>query len=501
MKNKILIFGLVALLCFSCQDFLEKNPPDQLSSETFWNTENDATMALAGVYSNLKLDFANRGRLFGLHRCFTDALAGEAFSHEVDWQTIATGYGESTSGAIVDGMYRLCYTMISGSNIFLQNIEKVEMDEGLKNQYIGEVLFLRAFAYFYLTEYYGGVILYTEPPTLENAKIAKSSKDQVVDQVLKDLDKASSYLPDVAYTDGHVVRGTAYALKAKVLLHNGRWAEAASMANQCIQSEKFSLSNDYMGMFLTRGQEDNKEIMFSTRYSLPDDYAYLGPNIELGWYCSLVPTKELIDAYECIDGLPIDESPLYDPDNVKMNRDPRMGYTLIKATDPWVRSDGYEWYTHEIKRAINGFLIRKHVDGEAIPIGYDAKDGQDWVLLRYAEVLLIYAEAKNEESGPDNSVYHAVNAVRARAGMPDLPTGLSKDEMRERIRNERRVEFALEGLRDMDVRRWRISEKIIPQITDPNGIKRLFDPQKNYLLPFPQSEIDINPKLEQNPGY
>src|SRR5690606_7014771 len=125
----------------------------------------------------------------------------------------------------------------------------------------------------------------------------------------------------------------------------------------------------------------------------------------------------------------------------------------------------------------------------------------DFVHLRLADVLLMYAEAKNEASGPDASVYKAINDIRARVNMPALPAGLSQDQMRTRIRQERRIELAFEGFRYLDIKRWKTAETIIPTIVDPGGITRSFDPSKHYLFPIPQGERDVNPELDQNPGY
>jgi len=146
----------------------------------------------------------------------------------------------------------------------------------------------------------------------------------------------------------------------------------------------------------------------------------------------------------------------------------------------------------------------KGADVEALPIDYATRSEHDWILLRYAEVLLNYAEATNEISGPTAEVYNAVNTVRGRTGidMPPLPDGLTKDEMRDRIWNERRVEFAMEGLRYSDIRRWKLAETYINTLVEPNsGTPRVFNPAKHYLWPFPESEMDVNPNLQQNPGY
>ncbi len=516
MKKTILIIGIIPIFFLSCQeDFLDRNPPDRLSSETFWKTEQDAQMALAGVYQSIRLDFANRGALFQYTRAFTDVFSGDLFSPQTAYQLIGAGLVESTSLGLVDGLYRLCYTVISDCNIFLANIDRVEMDGATRNRMIGEVRFLRAFAYFHLTEYYGGVVMYTSPPTIEESRIAKSTKQEVVTQILSDLDAAIGFLPDVPYTDGHAVKGSALAYKAKVLMHNEMWGEAAAAADLVIQSGKFSLSDDFQGLFISPGQANNPEIVFSTRNRHPNNFIGSGtapvgtggetpgPTWQFGSANQIQPLPHFIDAFESIDGLPINLSPLYDPAAPAENRDPRLAWSAVPREENMVRSDGFEWRQPDILTAIppGHFRINKHINFEHIPIPRILLEDDDFVLIRYAEVLLIYAESTNESSGPDGRVYDAVNEVRTRAGMPDLPAGLTQGQMRDRIRNERRVEFAFEGLSWMDVKRWRTAEFIIPTITDKDGVTRQFDPAKNYLMPFPQAEIDANENLVQNPGY
>jgi hypothetical protein len=373
------------------------------------------------------------------------------------------------------------------------------MNENKKSQFKGEVMFLRALFYFTLTEFYGGVPLYTAPVDVASATVKQNTREEVVAQVLKDLDEAIKSLPATAY-DGHAVKGSALALKAKVLMHNNKWQEAANVANELIQSKVFSLYNNYPDLFLNAGQKGNPEILFSTRYLNPDDFAVnYGPDVEFGWWNSLQPMKGLADAYECTDGLPITQSPLYDPSKPKANRDPRFDYTIRLTSEPVVRSDGFKWSDWE--GSFTGYIVKKHIEPNNVPIDYSVRSDQDFVLMRYAEVLLIYAESKNEAGGPDQSVYDAVNQVRARVGMPALPAGLDQAAMRERIRHERRVEFGMEGLRYQDLKRWKIAETVIPSIVDPGGTQRRFDAAKHYLFPFPQSEIDINDKLVQNTGY
>ncbi|MDR1454267.1 MAG: RagB/SusD family nutrient uptake outer membrane protein [Tannerella sp.] len=491
---KIIAIGIVCVNTLSCSDFLDKNPLDQITSQTFWQSENEANMALAGVYARLNsYPFRHKDAEF-------DTMAGEASANQSAVViTLSQGFIEATSGGLVTDIYTACYQGIASCNFFLDNVERTPVSEAALNRMKGEVYFLRALFYFMLAEHYGGVPLYTKPVTIEEAKVKQSSKAEVISLILSDLDYAVASLPDAAYTDGHAVNGSALGLKARVYLHTGQWAEAAAAANEVIQSGKFSLFNDFRTLFLASGQTNNPEIIFSTRFLSPDRTTDL--DIHWAWWGFVNPRQDLVDAYECADGLPIASSPLYDPSDWRKNRDPRLLMTIKGFDDKVINSAGQEMGFAYNAQSGTGYEPVKYCNWDVLPINYSTLSEQDWILLRYADILLMYAEARNETGGPDESVYSAVNRVRARAEMPALPDGLSKEQMRERIRNERRVELALEGIRWGDILRWRTAETYLPTIVDPGGVRRSFDPAKHYLLPFPQSEIDVNDQLEQNPGY
>ncbi|MDR1982138.1 MAG: RagB/SusD family nutrient uptake outer membrane protein [Tannerellaceae bacterium] len=491
---KIFLIGILLMSPVSCADFLDKNPLDQITSQTFWKNEAEASMAVAGVYSRLlAYPFTHKEADF-------DTMAGDVCANAFNTViSIAQGNILPTSGGLVSTIYNNCYAGISTCNFFLDNIEKTPISVETLNRYQGEVRFLRALFYFTLATHYGGVPLYTSPVTIEGAKVKQSSKAEVLQQVITDLDFAIANLPDVPYTDGHAVKGSALGLKARVLLHGQQWQEAADLANQIIQGGKFSLYNDFRTLFLAVGQSNNPEIMFSTRYLVPDISGDI--DIRWGWNAAVNPRQELVDAYECADGLPITSSPLYDPSNWRLNRDPRLLMTIKGFDDKVINSSGEEMGFNYNAISGTGYEPVKYCNWDALPMDYSTLSDQDWILLRYADVLLMYAEARNEASGPDASVYAAINQVRARVNMPPIPDGLTKEELRERIRNERRVELALEGVRWGDVLRWKTAETYIPTLVDPGGTRRMFDPAKHYLLPFPQSEIDVNELLEQNPGY
>jgi len=297
------------------------------------------------------------------------------------------------------------------------------------------------------------------------------------------------------------VKGSALALKAKVLLFNQQWQAAADAANQVIQDGNFSLYNDYKNLFLAVGQDNNPEIIFSVRYLNPDSYS--DQDIQLAWFGNMNPNQQFVDDFECTDGQPISSSPLYDSTNWKKNRDPRLMYTVRNFNEPGINSAGNVVYFNYTNNSLTGWEDMKGINIDAVPVDYSTKSEQDWILIRYADVLLMYAEAKNEVSGPDVSIFNAINAVRARPGinMPPIPAGLTKDQMRTRIMHERRVELGMEGLRYDDIKRWKTAETYLPTIVDAGGVRRAFDPSRDYLWPFPQSEIDVNPNLVQNPGY
>jgi len=241
--------------------------------------------------------------------------------------------------------------------------------------------------------------------------------------------------------------------------------------------------------------------MFSGKYQVPN--AYSPADYLYTYSSSFQPVNYLVNAYECTDGLPITVSPLYSSANPYANRDPRLLATVLV---PGVLYKGGIPFKPSDIGATAGFLNKKGVDStRATVIG--TQSDQDWPYLRYAEILLMYAEAQNEVGGPDPTVYAAVDSVRARPGvnMPLLPAGISQDSMRTRIRQERRIELALEGQRYFDLKRWRLDRVILPMIKDPNGNFRTF-PLRDTLWPVPQPEIDLagsfsNPGFKQTPGY
>lgn len=511
IQNTIIVCFLLWLS--GCKkNYLEKNPLDSVSSQIFWASEADVKSALAGVYSRLQQNF------LGYERVYLDGLSDNAYldnnTNQANMSIMTTGGITPALSGALGNMYSSPYRAIASCNYFLDNVDKAPISDAQKNVYKAEVRFIRAFCYFDLVQAFGGVVIYKNfPKTLEEAKIAKSSKEEVYAFIHEDLDNAIAILPDEKY-NGHAVKGSAIGIKARVLLTQQNWTEATALLQQIISTStgKFGLSSNYAAIFKTSGQGNtavNTEIMFSTQYLAPTNPQRTSPgaagmDIELGWFSLMQPYKDLIDDYEMTDGKPISESPLYDPANPYVDRDPRLDLTVKLPGEVWTNPSGEIWagsYT-----SYTGFIAEKYVDLSRAPFSSATATAtdQDYIHLRYADILLMYAEAKNEASGPDASVYTAIDEVRGRTGIEMPPTDQAvyntKEKVRDYIRHERRVEFALEGQRYNDLKRWNIAHTKLPALQTPANTPLKFE-TKNYLLPFQQSELDNNPQLIQNDGY
>ncbi|MEN8117097.1 MAG: RagB/SusD family nutrient uptake outer membrane protein [Bacteroidota bacterium] len=504
--NKIKIYWsllLAFLIVSSCtQDVLEVYSTTKVSAETFWKTESDANLALNGVYNRLGSYVQNY--------LYLDVVADNAYNN-YPWEgfkAIADGTHDVWGPGAINWLWDDAYRGIGRANTFLDNIDNVNMPEAKKTVMKGEAIFLRAYFYQQLSDLYGGVPIVLETPILEHGALPRDSKSDVVAQIVKDLDAAAGMLPETASYPGQATVGAAIALKARVLLYDEQWGDAASAASQVINMN-YSLYPNYRDMFKLE-HENNEEVIFDAQYISPEQGnffdLYLGAGGGTGWQ-SIVPLQELVDDFEMTDGKAIDESDLYDAENPYENRDPRLKQSIFVTGSDYNGIGPLAFQSGTPPKSYTGFCFKKYTpydEGVYVEkIGYPTGTGNNIILMRYADVLLMYAEAKNEVSGPDASVYDAINQVRSRESiqMPDIPAGLSKDEMREVIHHERRVEFALEGTRYSDIRRWGIAEDLLDGLVDFGGTRK-FNAGRDYLWPIPGKLFDLpDNALEQNPGY
>lgn len=485
------ILFLTIISAYSCKK-LDLTPPDQLSTTVFWTSPGDADLALTGLYSTF---YSNAGS--GVDQfapMWWDDFSDNSYSqHSLAGAQEALVAGLSpTSNGFPSTTWSNCYRAIAAVNTFLVNVNKVLSGDKL-NQYRGEAYFIRGFNYYYLAMTYGNVPLVLDNPfTIDYTSTkAKSPRADILKQVELDWDSAIAYLPDVKFTNGHVVKAAAEGYMTRLFLFEKRWPEAAAMAKKIIDGQLFSLNPDYAANFYKPAQTSSPEIIFSIQFkapAVPHSYSLNVLLIGPGWK-DVQGTQDLINEYEPND--PRKTMTFFFPGDGEAQGWPYPGTVATPGVAEWV--DGFyptkKFVDPAVKNPVPGLL-----------------DDQDYVLLRYADVKLMYAEAQNEATGPDASVYQQVNEVRARpdVNMPALPAGLSQDDMRQRIRHERRVELALEGTRYFDLRRWGIAkQKLNGFIQNPKHPELTTIYKDNYeFWPIPQPEIDLNkPALVQNDGY
>ena len=498
MRNK-LFFGvlLLACLCYSCDEsFLDTQATDAFNEDNFWVSEDNAITAINGCYEPLTW-----GGLYGHVRgCVgLDNYTPNATMSSILPQMVL---GNRTSGNVDlfeerwDGDYR----GVGRVNSFLGNVDKVPMNEPLRQRLKGEAYFLRALYYADLTVLFGGVPLITDPPNFdEQRNLPRNTRQEVVSQILADLDNAAQVLPE-SYGSadiGRATRGAALALKARVLLYESRWQEAAQTAQQVMSMGIYRLYPDYRGLFLPEN-ENNEEVIFDVQYS-PESTTEFDNVLDV--QIQSAPLPNLLNSYLMEDGLPADQSPLFDPANPFLNRDKRLLQTIVVPGFPFQGeiAEATKYFT-------SGYGWKKYTSYQDEVLVPDLEKSEtNIIVLRYADVLLMYAEAQNESVGSDASVYAALNQVRQRVGMPDIPENLSQDEMRAVIWHERRIELAGEGHYYHDIRRWRIAETVMnTQVFNSKGElwqDRVFDNPRDYLWAIHENTIAENPSLEQNPGY
>lgn len=525
MKKIYLLITCAGFLAAGCnKSLLDTSPHDRYTESTFWTTPEAANAALVGCYSVLRNDgiFGGKNSSGGSATALWDeTLSPNAYnySNTLSFNTIAAGNQMSSTGGIITARFGDCYGGIGRCNTFLKKVDEVpDMEAALVTRMKGEALFLRGLYYFILQNYYGGVPLILDPPDLKTqADLPRTNRTEVVAQIVKDLDNAASALP-ASYTGtnvGRATKGAAMALKARVLLYEAspllnttndvtKWQAAAAAAKAVMDLGTYSLFGNYRALFL-QTNEGNKESIFDVQYLFPNQ----GSSFDLicTQYNTNAPLLEFAQSYYMNNGLPItDPASGYDPTKPYNNRDPRLYATFTYPGDVY-RAKKID----STRFAITGYGMKKYsiYDSIAPPADKsDLKDGQsdiNFMVLRYADVLLMYAEAQNEAAGPDATVYAALDAIRDRVKMPHIATGLSKEQLRAEIRHERRIELAGEGLYYNDVRRWKTAETVLnTNIYSWSGKyleKRSFNPGRDYWWPIPLGERDLNPALEQNPLY
>lgn len=486
----------IATLIFSaCNNFLDLDPQDNISSETFWKTEKDVQGALTATYVLYRSTSigglgSGNGSAMDHDVISDDAHSGSGF---LSLQNVARGGISSSQGGYVANLWEDAWQGIAYCNYFLDNIDRAKdfLSDAKYKQYKGEALFNRCYFYNELAQFYGDLPLVLSSVSAGDPykDTPRESKETIVTQLLMDIDEAIDGLPNIRYTNGHAVQGSAILLKVRILMNNNRYAEAATVAGNYINASEnvFSLADSYEGIFFGQ-QENNPEIMFSVQYAGPDDLHQLDQYT--GSRMSCYPLADLVNTYE-------EKSPGV--------MDPRLGMTIFQLGDPWVQSnDGLFPPPNTVTNAEGripwtGFAWRKYVNTALVQARNKISD-QDDVLMRYADLLLMYAEAVVTSGTGDRVLaLKALNEVRGRTGV-EMPPLTDADFTVDRVRRERRVELAYEGHRYNDLIRWGIADVAITnKVYDAAGHKCKFN---GWVWPIPQGVMDImSPLWSQNEGY
>ncbi|MBP9017590.1 MAG: RagB/SusD family nutrient uptake outer membrane protein [Paludibacteraceae bacterium] len=556
MKKIISIIFITAIIFSGCKE-LDLEPKDTITDAIFWKTPSDFKMGANMLYYSLDGFW------------YPDTETDLAYNVNND---ISNGMYQTSE---TSGDWSNPYYYIRKCNNIIIKSEASEIKNDVK-RYAAEAKFFRAYNYWKLFRLYGGVPIVKIVPDFDSPELTapRAPRSEVVDFILQDLLEAAADLPkksDLSTQDvGRVTQGAAHALRARVALFEGTWCKyhATGDANKyldiAIEASKNVISSAVYGLFTSKGSssyrylfieegDDVNETILDRRYQRNiEGHVYPALLQRIGY----LPTKKLADMYLCKDGLPIEKSPLFKGYTSRVSefqdRDPRMTMTMVipgtVVKQPSYKNGVASWPFYPQRVPSTGYITFKYYSENdyANALGESPNFDFDNHLIRYAEVLLIYAEAKFERNGSisDDDLNKSINLIRTRAGMPALTNSFVNTnalDMKTEIRRERTIELALEGFRYDDVRRWKTAETEFPQAirgikikgndwTEPilvNGVDkniysspdwqnktdadgfiivepasgRRFDPAKHYLRPLPTKEILLNPNLVQNPNW
>lgn len=525
--NKYFALGLMAgalMTTPSCSDsFLQKDSLTEISSSSFWQTPEDAMMALTACYDALQSNWLYNGDQYTLGVLFMDCMTDNG--GHFNWAGWEPGYDvamgiQNPSSWIFSDYWKACYETISRCNLLIANVDAVEgLSDADKECYKAEAIVLRSLMYINLTMTYQDVPYLTEPLTLENAECAKTDRETIVENVMADLKNCVDVLPQ-EMDRGRVNKGAALAILGRMALYNEKWEDAIAAYRE-IMKIGYSLHADYDELFTQAGETSN-EIIFAVRYEGPG----LGEGASFNGHWNLPVealngTIDLADAfYVQATGLKTTDTnygvmnngvlDLTQPNAVRYEgRDPRLYTTLFVPGMYWNGKGGEDAWYGGASPSLSTIYVMKYFDDTDTNNSWD--NGQDCYVVRYAEVLLSLAEALVQSGNYDETeVRDLVNQVRQRpsVNMPRVEAvegiGLSSAQLLEVIKHERRVELAFEGLHLFDIYRWHELDKAVANIEHERtslGLSyepRTYNGERDYVWPIPLNELESNSMLEQH---
>jgi hypothetical protein len=516
---------------------LDVVPTNKYTDETYWTSQENASSLLNMAYRQM-----NKPEWVFRDERLSDNLYNGYGNDDV--RVTSNGLANSST-SMFNTVWTDIYAGIKTTHTFLANVDRVpKMDDEVRERMKAEARFIRAFLYFQATNWFGDVPFFTEDIDLPTAStISPTPQATIVTWIHSELDEIAEILPSRSeYSEddrGRITRGAAMAFNARVALNFNNWEKVKASTEKLVNDTRYgtyTLFPNYQELFY-RNNQYNGEIMLDIQYvtdlrtwsEISTLVPFSLPGVQFVQAC---PTQDLVDTYLMKDGSKWDDSrAAYD------DRDPRMDMTIVHHGSKIKPKDAAEYTVNVDPNDINnktndrinrenggqtGYFYRKYYDPN--PLAWSG--GTSWncninfVTIRYADVLLMYAEAMNELDQMNADVWNkTIKALRQRAGFDNTPAAMDfpasgKDALRQIIRDERRVELALEGLRIYDIRRWKIAETVLNQ--PRRGAKfRLnngnlenftygnnsFNANRDYLWPIPRQQWTINQNLGQNAGY
>lgn len=566
--NKYIIGIICTVLCLvfvGCDSFLEATPEDKVADVNFWQSETDVIKFLTDTYATTFLVGQDPENIH-----FLEACSDNSYNLWSGWYTdvklVANGT-QDAYGSVPFNIWKWRYTTIRKCYQVLENIDKISnLDPKTVSRLEAETRFLLSYNYFILTTLFGDVPFVDKVMTVQESKeIARSPKSEIVAYILAELDKASAALLTENMEFGRASWGACETLKARIYLNNNEYEKVLETTNKLIGKYELNQVGEtpYEDLF-SGDAESSPEIILSVIRDKTAGSINTGHNGNQSFFlkaisggdafCAILPTGSLIDSYPMADGRLIHETgSSYNPRDPYKDRDPRFYQSIIYPTGNiyYLNSttNSVEWTLYDPENSATipdhqynaaypsatGYVWKKYADLTPHAMNQITDCTNDHIIMRYADVLLMKAEALAEVNGTasKNEIIDLVDMLRDRCkgGKVHRNNYNSKDELISLVRNERRIELANEGLRYFDILRWKVAEK--SPVVDGMGLKgelygaymrldgvgqtdrtvmidgvprryvetRFFDPAKHYLQPIPQKEIDLNNSLTQNPNW
>lgn len=535
MKSiKLYICSAIMALGFSsCNDLLTTPPLDQISEDQWWSDKNQTEMMVKGAYQHI----------YGpTEVVLRDCISDNATHRDAKYKEVGNGTYTTQSAAIKDEWK---YAAVAKLNYILEGLEKAkdQISEEEYKRFNAEVRFIRAFVYYDMVFFFGDVPLITKTLTVsESRETSRQPHQEVLDFILEELEEG--VLPNIENTpvteSGRVNKQVVNAFLSRIYLYEKNYEKVLHYTNEVIKSGKYELYPDYEALFRPQADTDNKEVIFERQYSSPLSVHELNRNLSpassvYGGWSHVLGLQELVDNYECLNGHSAADCESLGCEYFQQRkdaetethrgeydfRDPRLASTIMWPFWEW-KVDGKVLSHYGVddpnskdyvkkETFMTGYLVTKWVDlkGE---FADRTRAEKNLTILRYADVLLMRAEALIELNKDLSEAVTLINQIRQRAGMPDIVMA-SQSVLREKLRHERRIETAFEGLRYYDIIRWRIADKVksgkvygarlkaVSETMENKFVEERFWNDKMYLFPVPQEAIDNNSNLVQNKDW